>query len=182
MDPNPITYFAETDARNKKIRFGIKESDRLRHVYVVGKTGIGKSTMLENMAIQDIQNGNGLAFIDPHGSTAEKFLDYVPENRIKDVLVFRAVRFGASGFFQCDGGHRRGQKAFGGQRSDVHIRKNLGGCLVGAHVIYFDKYTAGAFGISRRDIARRQQNALRQRVSQKSCGKCQRSVGQVFLG
>src|ERR1035437_3169453 len=88
MDPNRITYFAETDARNKKVRFGIKESDRLRHVYVVGKTGVGKSTMLENMAIQDIQNGNGMAFIDPHGSTAEKLLDYVPENRIKDVLYF----------------------------------------------------------------------------------------------
>ncbi len=88
MDPNPITYFAETDARNKRIKFGIKESDRLRHVYVVGKTGVGKSTMLENMAIQDIQNGNGIAVIDPHGSMAEKLLDYVPENRIKDVLYF----------------------------------------------------------------------------------------------
>lgn len=88
MDNNPITYFAETDARNKKIRFGIKESDRLRHTYVIGKTGVGKSTALENMAIQDIQNGNGLAVIDPHGSMAEKLLDYVPENRIKDVLYF----------------------------------------------------------------------------------------------
>ncbi len=88
MDPNPITYFAETDARNKKIRFGIKESDRLRHVYVIGKTGVGKSNLLENMAIQDIQNGNGIAVIDPHGSMAEKLLDYIPENRIKDVLYF----------------------------------------------------------------------------------------------
>jgi hypothetical protein len=88
MDNNPITYFAETDARNKKIRFGIKESDRLRHTYVIGKTGVGKSTALENMAIQDIQNGNGLAVIDPHGSMAEKLLDYVPESRIKDVLYF----------------------------------------------------------------------------------------------
>ena len=88
MDPNAITYFAETDARNKKIRFGIKAKDRLKHVYVIGKTGMGKSTMLENMAIQDIQNGNGIAFIDPHGGTAEKLLDYVPESRIKDVLYF----------------------------------------------------------------------------------------------
>ncbi len=88
MDNNPITYFAETDARNKKIRFGIKETDRLRHTYVIGKTGVGKSTVLENMAIQDIQNGNGIAFIDPHGGTAEKLLEYVPENRIKDVLYF----------------------------------------------------------------------------------------------
>ncbi len=83
-----ITYFAETDARNKKVKFGIKSKDRLKHVYVIGKTGMGKSTLLENMAIQDIQNGNGIAFLDPHGGTAEKLLDYVPENRIKDVVYF----------------------------------------------------------------------------------------------
>jgi DNA helicase HerA-like ATPase len=88
MDPNSITYFAETDARNKKIKFGIKAKDRLKHMYVIGKTGMGKSTLLENMAIQDIQNGNGIAFIDPHGGTAEKLLEYVPEHRIKDVLYF----------------------------------------------------------------------------------------------
>ncbi len=88
MDPNNVTYFAETDARNKKIKFGIKAKDRLKHVYVIGKTGMGKSTLLENMAIQDIANGNGMAIIDPHGGTAEKLLDYVPEHRIKDVLYF----------------------------------------------------------------------------------------------
>ncbi len=88
MDPNHITYFAETDARNKKIKFGIKAKDRLKHMYIIGKTGMGKSTLLENMAIQDIQDGNGMAFIDPHGGTAEKLLDYVPESRIKDVLYF----------------------------------------------------------------------------------------------
>jgi len=88
MDPNTITYFAETDARNKKIKFGIKPKDRLRHLYVIGKTGVGKSTLLENLAIQDIQNGEGLAFLDPHGGTAEKLLSYVPEHRIKDVLYF----------------------------------------------------------------------------------------------
>ena len=88
MDPNAITYFGETDSRNKKIRFGIKAKDRLRHMYVIGKTGMGKSTLLENLAIQDIQNGEGIAFIDPHGGTAEKLLDYVPEHRLKDVLYF----------------------------------------------------------------------------------------------
>lgn len=88
MDPNFITYFAETDARNKKVKFGIKAQDRLKHMYIIGKTGMGKSTLLENMAIQDIQNGNGITFIDPHGGTAEKLLDYVPENRIKDVVYF----------------------------------------------------------------------------------------------
>lgn len=87
-DENRITYFASTDARNKQVPFGIKAKDRTRHMYVIGKTGMGKSTLLENMAIQDIQNGEGLAFIDPHGKTAEYLLDFVPEHRIKDVLYF----------------------------------------------------------------------------------------------
>ncbi|OHA15954.1 MAG: hypothetical protein A3B08_03550 [Candidatus Taylorbacteria bacterium RIFCSPLOWO2_01_FULL_43_44] len=88
MDNNSITYFAETDYRNRRTPFGIKASDRTRHVYVIGKTGMGKSTMLENMAIQDIRNGNGLAFVDPHGKSAEMLLDFVPQNRVKDVLYF----------------------------------------------------------------------------------------------
>lgn len=88
MSSDPITYFAETDARNKKVKFGIKDEDRLRHIYSIGKTGMGKSTMLENMAIQDIQNGNGMAFLDPHGKTADLLLDYIPEHRIKDVIYF----------------------------------------------------------------------------------------------
>lgn len=73
MDTNKVTYFAETDARHDRKKFGIKSIDRSKHVYVIGKTGMGKSTLLENMAIQDIQNGNGIAFIDPHGGTAESF-------------------------------------------------------------------------------------------------------------
>lgn len=85
---NDITYFGITDARGKDVKFGIKREDRLRHMYVIGKTGMGKSTLLENMAIQDIQNGEGLAYLDPHGSTAEKLLEFVPEHRIKDVIYF----------------------------------------------------------------------------------------------
>lgn len=87
-DPNKVTYFAETDSRHDRKKFGIKAVDRSKHVYVIGKTGMGKSTLLENMAIQDIQNGNGIAFIDPHGGTAEKLLEYVPEERVKDVIYF----------------------------------------------------------------------------------------------
>ncbi|OHA43301.1 MAG: hypothetical protein A3G59_00790 [Candidatus Taylorbacteria bacterium RIFCSPLOWO2_12_FULL_47_20] len=87
-DQEKITYFAETDARNRRVRFGIKARDRTRHVYVIGKTGMGKSTLLENMAIQDLRNGEGMAFIDPHGKTADLFLDYVPADRLKDVLYF----------------------------------------------------------------------------------------------
>jgi hypothetical protein len=87
-DPERITTFANADARNKNVEFGIKAKDRTRHVYVIGKTGMGKSTMLENMAVQDIANGEGMAFIDPHGKTAELLLNYVPEHRLKDVLYF----------------------------------------------------------------------------------------------
>ncbi|MEI6191126.1 MAG: type IV secretory system conjugative DNA transfer family protein, partial [bacterium] len=87
-DPERVTTFASTDSRNKKVEFGIKAKDRTRHVYVIGKTGLGKSTLLENMAVQDIENGEGMAFIDPHGKTAELLLNYVPEHRIKDVLYF----------------------------------------------------------------------------------------------
>lgn len=83
-----ITYFAATNSRGREVAFGIKRKDRARHMYVIGKTGMGKSTLLENMAIQDVRNGEGMAFIDPHGSTAERILEYVPEHRIKDVLYF----------------------------------------------------------------------------------------------
>src|SRR3989344_6893179 len=73
-----VTYFGATHTRGKREIFGIRGDDRGKHIYVIGKTGMGKSTMLENMAIQDIQNGEGIAFIDPHGATAERLLDFVP--------------------------------------------------------------------------------------------------------
>lgn len=88
FDPDKITFFAKTDARGREVAFGIKAKDRQRHMYVVGKTGMGKSTLLENMAAQDIMNGEGMAFIDPHGSAAETLLEYVPEHRVKDVVYF----------------------------------------------------------------------------------------------
>lgn len=88
MNPNAITYFGQTDSRNQKTPFGIRAKDRTKHVYVIGKTGMGKSTLLENMAVQDIKNGEGMAFIDPHGKTADLLLEYVPPERIKDVIYF----------------------------------------------------------------------------------------------
>lgn len=87
-NPERVTYFAATDARGKHIPFGIKSKDRDRHMYVIGKTGMGKSTLLENMAIQDIRNGEGFAILDPHGGTAEHLIDFIPEDRIKDVVYF----------------------------------------------------------------------------------------------
>ncbi len=83
-----ITYFGVTDFRNKRTKFGIKRSDRSRHVYIIGKTGMGKSTLLENMAAQDILNGEGMCFIDPHGSAIDTLLEYVPESRVNDVVYF----------------------------------------------------------------------------------------------
>ena len=86
--PQKVTYIGKVDFRNKELMFGIKEKDRTRHTYVIGKTGMGKSTFLENLAIQDINNGEGLCVLDPHGSMAEKLLDHIPESRIKDVVYF----------------------------------------------------------------------------------------------
>ncbi|OIP75180.1 MAG: hypothetical protein AUK06_02230 [Parcubacteria group bacterium CG2_30_36_18] len=85
---NEITYFGETTFRNQRRRFGIKIDDRRRHVYIIGKTGMGKTVMMENMAIQDIQAGRGVGFVDPHGEAAERVLDFVPPHRINDVIYF----------------------------------------------------------------------------------------------
>lgn len=83
-----ITLFAETTFRNKFIKFGIKRDDRRRHMYLIGKTGMGKSTILENMIIEDIRAGAGLAVVDPHGDLAEKVIQYIPSDRINDVIYF----------------------------------------------------------------------------------------------
>ncbi len=88
MANNEVNFFAETTFRNQRKRFGIKTDDRRRHVYIVGKTGMGKTAMLENMAIQDILVGRGVGFIDPHGEAVEKLLDFIPSNRINDIVYF----------------------------------------------------------------------------------------------
>ncbi|MDF1497175.1 MAG: type IV secretion system DNA-binding domain-containing protein [Patescibacteria group bacterium] len=85
---NEITLFAETNFRNQRRRFGIKTDDRRRHLYVIGKTGMGKTVLQENMVMSDIMAGHGVCYVDPHGDTAEKILDYIPANRINDVVYF----------------------------------------------------------------------------------------------
>ncbi|MFX1535703.1 MAG: type IV secretory system conjugative DNA transfer family protein [Promethearchaeota archaeon] len=87
-EKNPITPFAITDYRDIKKRFGIKEKNRRGHMYIIGKTGTGKSTLIKNMAISDIKSGNGIALIDPHGDLAEDVLNFIPKRRIKDVIYF----------------------------------------------------------------------------------------------
>jgi len=83
-----ITPIGITNFRNTNKRFGIKDKDRLGHIYVIGKTGTGKSTLLENMAISDIERGNGLCLIDPHGDIAEDILNYIPQERMNDLIYF----------------------------------------------------------------------------------------------
>jgi len=83
-----ITHIGITNYQSKQLRFGIKEADRAGHIYCIGKTGVGKSTLLLNMAISDIEHGNGLGIIDPHGDIAEGILDYIPKARINDVIYF----------------------------------------------------------------------------------------------
>jgi CxxC-x17-CxxC domain-containing protein len=81
-----VNLFAETNYRNIRRKFGIKVDDRRRHMYVIGKTGMGKTALIQNMAIQDIQEGRGVGFVDPHGEAAEELLEFVPSSRINDVV------------------------------------------------------------------------------------------------
>ena len=83
-----VIYFARTDFRNANRLFGVKRTDRRQHTYVIGKTGTGKSAMLNNMIVQDIANGEGLCVVDPHGELVEGIMRKIPEERMKDVIYF----------------------------------------------------------------------------------------------
>lgn len=81
-----VNFFARTEFKNKPTVFGIKGKDRRRHVYIIGKTGTGKSTLIANMAINDMRNRKGFCIVDPHGDLCETLLDYVPSYRVNDVI------------------------------------------------------------------------------------------------
>jgi hypothetical protein len=83
-----LTFIGKTNYRGLHEVFGIKREDRRRHVYIIGKTGMGKTTLLENMICSDIQSGKGVGVVDPHGDLAEKILDFVPSHRVNDVVIF----------------------------------------------------------------------------------------------
>jgi len=85
-----VTHFAQADFRNVQRVFGIKDEDRLAHIYVIGKTGTGKSTLLETMALQDIRRGAGLALIDPHGDLVERIALKIPNSRQSHVIYLNA--------------------------------------------------------------------------------------------
>jgi len=86
-DPG-INFFGLTNYRNQNRKFGIKIDDRRRHMYLVGKTGMGKTTILENMVLNDIYAGHGVGLVDPHGDFAEKVIDYIPPHRVNDIVYF----------------------------------------------------------------------------------------------
>lgn len=83
-----VTVLGQTDYRDLKVLFGIKKRDRMRHLYLLGKTGTGKSTLFKNMFISDVLAGEGACFVDPHGDTVEELLSYIPPNRVQDVVYF----------------------------------------------------------------------------------------------
>ncbi|XOU94859.1 MAG: type IV secretory system conjugative DNA transfer family protein [Candidatus Kerfeldbacteria bacterium] len=83
-----VVSFARTNFRNMEKKFGIKVDDRRRHMYLIGKTGMGKTTVIENMVISDIKAGRGLALVDPHGDLIEKVIQYIPSYRVNDVVYF----------------------------------------------------------------------------------------------
>ncbi|MFA5133860.1 MAG: type IV secretion system DNA-binding domain-containing protein [Patescibacteria group bacterium] len=85
---NEIIVFAETNFRNTRQKFGIKTDDRRRHVYILGKSGVGKTTLIENMILEDIYAGHGVGFVDPHGDSSEKILNYIPSHRVNDIVYF----------------------------------------------------------------------------------------------
>ncbi len=83
-----ITYFGKTNFRNHAQVFGIKRKDRRQHMYVLGKSGTGKSVLLSNLIVQNIQNGEGVCVVDPHGELVEEILQLIPPHRVKDVIYF----------------------------------------------------------------------------------------------
>src|ERR1700719_976708 len=88
MSANEVVQIGRVDFRSDHRPFGIKSEDRFSHIYVIGKTGTGKSTLLETMALQDLEHGNGFALIDPHGDLAERIAACIPPARQPDTIYF----------------------------------------------------------------------------------------------
>jgi len=92
VDPKDASFIGRTNyvaaLEEKKFIFGIKRGDRRRHMYIIGKSGVGKSKLLELLIRQDVAYGHGLCLMDPHGDVIDAILDFIPENRIDDVVLF----------------------------------------------------------------------------------------------
>ena len=91
MNASRVIRFARVDFRNDRRVFGIKDENRFSHVYVIGKTVTGKSTLIETMALQDLERGNGFALIDPHGDLVARIAARVPASRRNNVIYLNAT-------------------------------------------------------------------------------------------
>ncbi|TSC94512.1 MAG: hypothetical protein Athens101428_261 [Candidatus Berkelbacteria bacterium Athens1014_28] len=88
LEAEQLTVLGETNFRNVFRKFGIKLDDRRRHCYLVGKSGTGKTTLIENMAIDDVYENRGVILVDPHGDLVDKVISCIPDHRVEDVVVF----------------------------------------------------------------------------------------------
>src|SRR5690606_26729055 len=88
LPADTLTNLGVTNFRGSQEVFGIKIPDRRRHVYVIGKSGVGKSTLLQNMTLDDIKEGRGVGVVDPHGDYVDYVLERIPNDRVKDVILF----------------------------------------------------------------------------------------------
>ena len=87
-DRKEVNAYGKVRFKSQEVVYGLHRNDRRRHMYVIGKTGTGKSTLLANMAVNDLKNGEGMCVIDPHGDLIDLLLDYIPSSRINDVIYF----------------------------------------------------------------------------------------------
>ncbi|MDB5226589.1 MAG: hypothetical protein JWN78_782 [Bacteroidota bacterium] len=96
MNNPDVTYFAKTNFRNAGVAFGIKQADRLLHMYFVGQTGVGKTTMMKTMILQDIAAGRGVCLIEPHGDLVLSLIDSISETDKNRLIYFDATNFNIS--------------------------------------------------------------------------------------
>ena len=152
--PNDITPIGYHNFRgNSGQKFGIKMDDRRRHIYVVGKTGVGKSTLLENMAIADIEAGKRHRVHRPARRVRGKIARLRSGRAAGRRDLFRSVGHGISDRVQSDGAG--GQRVPPPRRVGHHgrVQEDLGGRVVRAHGIYFEQHPARAARTSRLDAA-----------------------------
>lgn len=136
--PLGLTRFARADHRNVDYIFGIKDEDRFSHIYIIGKTGTGKSTLIETMALQDIENGRGLALIDPHGDLVERIAAQVPTKRKSDVIYLNA----------CDPAQPYGYNPL------RHVREDRIALAASGFIEVFKKMWPDAWGVRMEHILR----------------------------
>src|SRR3989339_1101159 len=91
VNPEEVSFIGRTNyvasLEEKRYIFGLKRVDRRRHLYIIGKSGVGKSKLLELLIRQDIAYGHGLCLIDPHGDVIDAILDFIPKERVEDVCL-----------------------------------------------------------------------------------------------